>query len=49
MVDELRVVESKKLSAVNHEAKEFLESDYNENNLYQLENMSLDDTKENIF
>ena len=48
MVDEIRMVESKKGNAVNHEALEFLESDYDENDLYQVENMSLDDTKEKI-
>ena len=46
MVDELRMIESKKLSAINNEAPEFLESDYAENDLYQVENMSLDETKE---
>ena len=40
--------ESKKVSAINHEAPGFLESDYNENDLYQLENMSLDETEEKI-
>ena len=40
------MVESKKLNAVNHEAPEFLESYYNENDLYQVENMSLDETRE---
>ena len=34
IVDELCMVESKNVSAVNHEAPEFLESDYNENYLY---------------
>ena len=42
------MTESKKVSAVNHEATECLESDYDENNLYQVENMSIDETKENI-
>ena len=42
------MVESKKVSAVNHEAPEFLESDYDENDLYQVENTSLDKTKEEI-
>ena len=37
-----------KISAVNHEAPGFLESDYDENDLYQVENMSLDETKEKI-
>ena len=42
------MTEPKKLSAVNHKAPEILESDYNENNLYQVENMSLDETKEKL-
>ena len=33
------------LSAVNHEVPAFLENDYNENDLYQLENMRIDETK----
>ena len=40
--------ESKKVSAVNHEGQEFLESDYGYNDLYQEENMSLDETKEKM-
>ena len=47
-MDELRIIESKKLSAVNHEAPGLLESDYDENYLYQVENMSLDETKEKL-
>ena len=42
------MVESKKVSDVNHEAPEFLENYYDENNLYQVENISLDETKEKI-
>ena len=42
------MVESKKVSAVNQEAPAFLESDYDENNMNQVENMSLDETKEKI-
>ena len=42
------MIESKKVSAVNHEAPELLESDYDKNDLYQVENMSLDETKEKI-
>ena len=38
--------EPKKVSAVNHKAPKFLENKYAEKNLYQAENMSLDDTKE---
>ena len=48
MVDELHMFESKKVSAVNHEGQEFLESDYGYNDLYQEENMSLDETKEKM-
>ena len=42
------MVESKKVSSVNHEAPEFLESDYDANNLSKVENMSLDETKEKM-
>ena len=42
------MIGSKKVSTVNHEAPEFLEIDYNENDLYQVENMSIDETKEKI-
>ena len=45
MMDELQMVESKKVSAVNNETAEFLESDYDANYLYQVENKSLDETK----
>ena len=47
-MDEIQMTEPKQLSSVNHEAPEFLESYYDENNLYQLYNMSLVDTKEKI-
>ena len=46
MVDEIRIIESKKISAVYHEAPIVLESYYDKNNLYQVENMSLDGTEE---
>ena len=46
MVDEIHMVIFKKVSAVNHEAPDFFESDYDANKLYQVENMSIDDTKE---
>ena len=36
------MTESKKVSTMDNEAPEFLVSYYNENNLYQVENMSLD-------
>ena len=42
------MTESKKVSAVNHEEPEFLEIDNDENDLYQVENMSLDKTKGKI-
>ena len=48
MVDEILLNEPKKLSDVNHEAPEVLENDYNKNDLYQVKNMSLDETKEKI-
>ena len=38
--------ETKKISSLNHEALEFSENDYDENDLYQVENLSLDETKE---
>ena len=43
-----RTIESKKASAVNNEAPHFLESDYDDNDLHQVENMILDETKEKI-
>ena len=48
VVDEIQMTESKKLSAVNHKSPEFLEIDYDKNDMYQVENMSLDQTKEKI-
>ena len=42
------MVEFKKVSAVNHEAPEFFDSDYYDNDPYQVENMSLDETKETL-
>ena len=39
------MIEPKKVSAVNHEAPECLKSDFDENNLCQVENMSIDKTK----
>ena len=46
MVDEILMNETKKISSLNHEALEFSENDYDENDLYQVENLSLDETKE---
>ena len=40
--------EYKKVSAVNHEAPELLESDYDDNDLYQVRYTSLYETKEKI-
>ena len=48
MVDEILLNETKTVSAVNHEEPEFLENYYDENDLYQVENMSLDETKEKM-
>ena len=45
-MDEILLNETKTLSAVNHKAPTFLENDYNENDLYQVENMSPDETIE---
>ena len=42
------MIETKRVSAVNNEAPDLLKIVYNENDLYQVENMSLDDTKELI-
>ena len=46
VVDEIILNEPKKVSAVNHEEPEVLKSDYNENYLYQVENIILGETKE---
>ena len=48
VVDELHMVESRKVIAIDHEAPEFLKSDYDTNDLYQVENISLDETKEKM-
>ena len=48
VVDEIQIIEPKKVSAVHNEAPELLESDYDENELYQVENMSLNGTKEKL-
>ena len=42
-VDE--IILAQKLSVTNHEAPEFLDSDYDANYLYKVENMSLKETK----
>ena len=41
-----QITESKKVSAVNHEAPELLDGGCDEYDLYQVENMSLDETKD---
>ena len=45
---EIILNEIQKLSATKHEAPEFLDSDYCANNLYQVDNMSLEETKGNL-
>ena len=47
-VDEIHIIESKTVRAINHESPEILKSYYNNRDLYQVENMSLDETKETI-
>ena len=42
------MTEFKKVSDVNHGAPYFLGSYYDENDLYQVENMSPDETKEKL-
>ena len=39
---------TQQLSATNHEAPELLDSDYDTNNLYQVNKMSLDGSKEKL-
>ena len=39
---------TQKVSATNHEASEFLDSEYDVNYLYQVDKMSLEDTKEKL-
>ena len=39
---------TQKLSATNYEAPEFLDPDYDTNNLYQVDKIILEDTKENL-
>ena len=41
-VDEILLNETQTVSATNHEAPEFLEYDYDVNDLYQVDNMSLE-------
>ena len=46
-MDEILLHKTKKLSAAR-EAPEFLDPNYDENDLYQVETMSLEGTKENL-
>ena len=46
-MDEILLNETQKVSA-DREAPQFLDSDHDENDLYQVESMSLEDTKENL-
>ena len=39
---------TQKVSATNHEAPEFLDSDYDRNDLYEVEKMSLEEIKEKL-
>ena len=39
---------TQKVSAINHETPEFMDSGYNTNGLYNVEKISLEETKENI-
>ena len=39
---------TQKVSDTNHEVPKFLDSDYNANNLYRVDKMSLEETKENF-
>ena len=39
---------TRKLSATNHDAPAFMDSDHDANDLYKVDKMSLKDTKENI-
>ena len=48
VMDEILFNEPQKVSYVNHEAPEFLDNYKNENDLYQVKNMILDETKEKI-
>ena len=47
-MDNIILNETQKLSAINHEAPEFLDSDYGANALYQVDKMILEDTKEKL-
>ena len=42
------ILPTKKSSATNHEAPEFLDSDYDANDLYEVDKMSLEETKKSL-
>ena len=47
-MDEILLSETPKVSATNNEATEFLDSDYDAKNLYHVDKVSLEDTKQNL-
>ena len=47
-MDGILLNETQKVSATNHEAPEFLNSNYDANDLYQVDKMSLEETKEKL-
>ena len=47
-MDEILLNKTQKVSATNHEAPEFMDSGYNANNVYQVDKISLEDTKEKL-
>ena len=46
---ELLLNEAQKVSAKNHEAPELLDTDYDANDLYQVDKMSLTENKEKLY
>ena len=48
-MDDILLNEAQKVSAMNHESPEFLENNYNDNDLYQVENTSFEENKEKIY
>ena len=47
-MDEILLNETQKVSAKNHEVTNFLDSDYDAKYLYQVDKMSLEDTKDKL-
>ena len=45
-MDEILLNETQKISATNHEAPEFLDSDYDAKDLCQVDRISLEETRE---